>query len=318
MAHGSHGHPTRLPLPLVSRLPPISHLVGQDWSPPYQQQPSPLPDKFLDFRVHTSNSELMPSVEMQENRFGDGMSASTTNMGLPHNASLRLAGHDNSLAATPTSIPEARDTIRSNDTRPSITQQRQPAPQTQNMNSNSTHLDEERSTRSHNPEADASFLLKMLNLHDVEKLTGTPTLADLHNSPSSEPRIFDQIVTSLHELQLSDKIISLGAALIPRTCALRRSTPIFPPDSPWYFEAETAHATLVVVLRVAQLYLKEEPHDKRTFYLSWGFYPYDDLTRFARRLGDAMFRAPIEPPQLNEWCVLKRDYLRDLELRGGS
>ena len=63
-------------------------------------------------------------------------------------------------------------------------------------------------------------------------------------------------------------------------------------------------------LRVAQLFLEGEVHgrDRETWYTAWGFYPYGDLARFARVLGDPVMKTPVASVQWERWCKLKRDF----------
>jgi hypothetical protein len=157
-----------------------------------------------------------------------------------------------------------------------------------------------------NTPADAKFLLTVLHLGEVEAVSP----ADLLRCGPISPTLLKKTTSSLYELSLSNDVICLGAALIPRACCLRKERPIFPRDSPWYDEAETPLATIAVSLRVAQLFLEGEVHgrDRETWYTAWGFYPYGDLARFARVLGDPVMKTPVASVQWERWCKLKRDF----------
>ena len=306
-AHGSRTDPTQLRP--VTQLPPFSHLVSQDWSLQYQQPPSQPSGGFLDFDVQTSyNNQPQHLVQMQDTRSMDGVSAS---MGLPHNAPMVLADH----GETSTDIPPTESITQNYNGTTPPPGQNHVSETTQNM-SDSTYPVAEQANGTHNTSAiDSVFLLKVLNLRDLNHV---PTLDDLHNSPPIEPILLDRTKTSLSEMQFTPETVVLGAALISRVAVLRHSEPIFPPNCPWYFEAETPHATLVIALRIAQLYLTQEPLDGRDFYPPLGFYPYDEMATFAKKFGRAVFQAPIaetiESLQLDTWRTLKADFEREAML----
>ena len=300
MAHTSHTDPTRLP-PVV-QLPPFRHLISQDWLPrdQYQPFPSSLPTNF-----HSSNkNEPMPSAQMQENRSTDDL---TANVGLAHNASILLASHDE--PSTNLSQPQATTQPHHSPT-PPPSRYHLPEP-SQSTTSNLIYSAARRITRTEEATADAIFLLKILHLRDLDHI---PPLCDLHSTPRIEPSLLDRITTSLLEMSFSPETIILAAALISRAATLRRLTPIFPHDCAWYSEASTPEATLVIALRVAQLYFTQEPLDGREFYPLLGFYPYDEMASFARRFGVLVFKAPIavaiEGLGLQAWRALKRDFER--------
>ena len=307
-AHGSRTDPTQLRP--VTQLPPFSHLVSQDWSLQYQQPPSQPSSGFLDFDVQTSyNNQPQHSVQMQDTRSMDGVSAS---MGLPHNAPMVLADH----GETSTDIPPTEPITQNYNGTTPPPGQIHVSETTQNMSNDSTYPVAEQANGTHNTSAiDSIFLLKVLNLRDLNHV---PTLDDLHNSPPIEPILLDRTKTSLSEMQFTPETVVLGAALISRVAVLRHSEPIFPPNCPWYFEAETPHATLVIALRIAQLYLTQEPLDGRDFYPPLGFYPYDEMATFAKKFGRAVFQAPIaetiESLQLDTWRTLKADFEREAML----
>ena len=307
-AHGSRTDPTQLRP--VTQLPPFSHLVSQDWSLQYQQPPSQPSSGFLDFDVQTSyNNQPQHSVQMQDTRSMDGVSAS---MGLPHNAPMVLADH----GETSTDIPPTESITQNYNGTTPPPGQNHVSETTQNMSNDSTYPVAEQANGTHNTSAiDSIFLLKVLNLRDLNHV---PTLDDLHNSPPIEPILLDRTKTSLSEMQFTPETVVLGAALISRVAVLRHSEPIFPPNCPWYFEAETPHATLVIALRIAQLYLTQEPLDGRDFYPPLGFYPYDEMATFAKKFGRAVFQAPIaetiESLQLDTWRTLKADFEREAML----
>ena len=172
-----------------------------------------------------------------------------------------------------------------------------------------------------NPSADALFLLKILSLPpsaDSLSLSSLhPRPPGLHPAPLP-PALLARITNILGELHLSPDVITLGAALLPRATALRLEHPIFPPDSPWYDEEKTPNATLAVALRVAQLFLEGEGRRRKgEWYPIWGFYPWEDLARFARALGDPEMKVPGGGVGglWETWCELRREFEQQEEER---
>lgn len=164
---------------------------------------------------------------------------------------------------------------------------------------------------SHSAEADAKFLLTVLHVGEVELVSAR----DLQRHGPVNPQLLTKTVSCLVELQLINEVVCLAAGLLPRACCLRNERRIFPADSEWYDEAETPLATIAVALRVAQLFLEGEVHGNTTFYTAWGFYPYEDLARFARVLGDAEVKTPVANVEWDRWCSLKRDFEEVLGIR---
>jgi hypothetical protein len=276
----------------------------------------------LHIRARSSkNNEPIPFALTQENGSADVM---TADMGLPHNAPIFFA----SIGKSSTDRPLTSSTSQNNQSPTPPPNRRYLAEPSLNMSNSLTYpvAEREARTRTHTQEAtaDATFLLKVLQLRDLDHI---PTLSDLHSTLRIDPFLLNRITTALLDVSFTPETIILAASLVSRAAARRCITPIFPPGCEWYSEASTPEATLVVALRIAKLYVTQEPLDAREFYLPMGFYPYDDIANFARKFGALVFRAPIaaaiEGLELQAWGSLKKEFEKgsehsdgDVEVRG--
>ena len=231
----------------------------------------------------------------------------------PSSLPSTLFDHHDSSSRSNSTANSQESTVKYAPTHPSkeqpIIDKTESASSTQNEAPSDMTLPDAPSEPPRNPSADANFLLRILSLGaEIDHAS----VSDLHNCPTISKPLLSRTITSLTELHLSPDVICLGAALIPRACSLRLASPIFPLDSPWYEEEETPLATLAVALRVAQLWLEGEMRLSVEWYAAWGFYPFEDLVRFARILGDPAKKAPVASVEWERWCELMRNFEKSL------